>query len=49
MVEYDRPLKMTRGVPKFTCKKIIDNDLSQLGSDKKAAAEIAQKINWFYK
>ena len=42
MVEYDRPLKMARGAPKFTWKKNIENDLSQLGLDKKEAAEIAQ-------
>ena len=42
MVEYDRPLKMARGAPKFTWKKNIENDLSLLGLDKKAAAETAQ-------
>ena len=42
MLEYERPLKMARGAPKFTWKKNIENDLSQLGIDKKAAAEIAQ-------
>ena len=42
MVEYDRPLKMARGAPKFTWNKNIENDLSQLCLDKKAAAEIAQ-------
>ena len=33
---------MARGAPKFTWKKIIVNNLSQLGLDKKAAAGIAQ-------
>ena len=42
MLEYERPLKMARGAPKFTWKKNIENDLSQLGIDKKAAAETAQ-------
>ena len=42
MVEYDRPLKMARGAPKFTWNKNIENYLSQLCLDKKAAAEIAQ-------
>ena len=42
MLEYERLLKMARGALKFTWKKNIQNDLSQLGIDKKAAAETAQ-------
>ena len=42
ILEYERPLKKAQGAPKFTWKKNIENDLSQLGIDKKAAAETAQ-------
>ena len=40
--EYDRPLKMARGAPKFTWKNNINNDLSKIGFDRFTADEITQ-------
>ena len=42
MAEYHRPLKMARGARTFTWGKNIENDLTHIGIDRKAADEIAQ-------
>ena len=42
LIEYDRPLKMSRGARKFTWGKNINNDLPLLGLDRHSGAEAAK-------
>mgnify|MGYP001804482059 CR=1 FL=1 len=42
ITEYERPLKMARGAPKFTWARNISNDINKLGLDLTTAKSVLQ-------